>query len=50
LSGTNLPTIAVAYISNEDSPQSYGDNKKFKDEASDILFNEFNPFGDVDNA
>lgn len=39
---------AEAYISNIDSPSSYGDNKKFKDQASDILFSETNPFGDIE--
>jgi hypothetical protein len=42
--------LAEAYISSIDSPQSYGDNKKFKNEASDILFNEINPFGDFYEA
>jgi hypothetical protein len=46
---TNItPAEAVAYITNMDTPQSYGDNEKFKDEASDILFNETNPFGDIE--
>jgi len=45
--GNGSNTVAVAYISNYDTPQSYGDNNKFKDEANEILFNESNPFGDV---
>jgi hypothetical protein len=48
LSSTNVVAAATAYISNEDTPQSYGDNKKFKDQGADILFNEFNPFGDIE--
>lgn len=39
--------LATAYISNYDSPQSYGDNVKFKDEANEVIFNETNPFGDL---
>lgn len=31
-----------------DKVDSYGDNNKFKQEAADIVFNESNPFGDVD--
>jgi hypothetical protein len=31
-----------------DEVQSYGDNNKFRAEASDVLFNETNPFGEVE--
>jgi hypothetical protein len=31
-----------------DEVQSYGDNNKFRSEASDVLFNETNPFGEVE--
>lgn len=41
--------IATAVVeANIDLPDSYGDNNKFKTEASDILFNSSNPFGDVE--
>lgn len=30
-----------------DTPMSYGDNTKFKEEAVDVLFDTNNPFGDV---
>ena len=30
-----------------DTPESYGDNNKFKDQASSIVFNTNNPFGDI---
>ena len=48
VSSSSFAATAIAYISNEDTPQSYGDNKKFKDQGADILFNESNPFGDVE--
>jgi hypothetical protein len=31
-----------------DEVQSYGDNNKFRTEASDVLFNETNPFGEIE--
>ena len=53
---TSAPTISIvgdgegatatAFIENIDKQQSYGDNNKFKEEASYIMFNEDNPFGD----
>ena len=46
--GDGVDTTAIAYISNYDTPESYGDNNKFKDEANDILFSESNPFGDIE--
>jgi hypothetical protein len=42
------PATAVATIeSNPDLPNSYGDNIKFKAEATDVVFNVNNPFGDI---
>lgn len=45
--GSSATATAVIDI-NIDKVESYGDNNKFKQEASDILFNESNPFGEVD--
>jgi hypothetical protein len=47
VSETGTGASATTYILNYDSPQSYGDNVKFKDEANEIIFNESNPFGDL---
>jgi len=47
ITGDGNSAKAEAYIDNMDRPESYGDNNKFKEEASYILFNEENPFGDV---
>jgi hypothetical protein len=33
---------------NIDSPNSFGDNNKFKTEAQDVLFSVTNPFGEID--
>ena len=42
------PATAVATIeSNPDLPNSYGDNIKFKAEATDVVFNVNNPWGDI---
>jgi hypothetical protein len=42
------PATAVATIEvNADLPNSYGDNIKFKAEATDVVFNVNNPFGDI---
>jgi hypothetical protein len=38
---------ARAIIANIDTPDSYGDNNKFKEEAQGIVFNEDNPFGEL---
>ena len=46
--GDGSGAMATAVISSYDSPDSYGDNNKFRDEANEILFNESNPFGDLD--
>jgi hypothetical protein len=43
-----LAALATATIEvNPDLPQSYGDNIKFKSEATDLVFNVNNPFGDI---
>lgn len=42
-----LKTFDVDKQENIDIPDSFGDNSKFQEEAADILFNENNPFGDV---
>lgn len=51
ISGGGAPTIiaeATAYIEQTvDIPQSFGDNKKFLEEKTGIVFNTNNPFGDV---
>ena len=42
------PATATAVIeTNADLPNSFGDNTKFKSEATDLIFNVNNPFGDV---
>lgn len=38
---------AKAIIGNIDTPDSFGDNNKFKEEAEGIVFNENNPFGEL---
>ena len=35
---------------NIDVPDSYGDNNSFKQEAGDLVFNQNNPFGDVEHS
>jgi hypothetical protein len=40
-------TATASIEPNPDLPQSYGDNVKFKSEATDLVFNVNNPFGDV---
>ena len=42
--GATATTVVEADI---DKPDSFGDNNTFKEEASDILFSEANPFGEV---
>jgi hypothetical protein len=44
--GTNAGATAVIEA-DIDKPDSFGDNNTFKEEASDILFSESNPFGEV---
>lgn len=43
----SLKTQDVAKQPDIDIPDSYGDNNKFKTEASTVVFNEDNPFGDL---
>lgn len=43
IAATGTATIEV----NPDLPQSFGDNIKFKAEATDLVFNVNNPFGDI---
>jgi hypothetical protein len=45
--GGGLYAAAVAIIANMDTPDSFGDNNKFKEEAEGIVFNEDNPFGEL---
>ena len=40
-------TATVSIEPNADLPQSYGDNIKFKNEASDLIFDTNNPFGEI---
>ena len=40
-------TATASIEPNPDLPNSYGDNIKFRSEASDLLFNANNPFGEV---
>jgi hypothetical protein len=43
-----IQATAVAIIDIDiDKPDSFGDNNAFKEEATDILFSETNPFGEV---
>ena len=44
--GTGAAATATLDI-NIDKVESFGDNNSFKDEASDIIFSETNPFGEV---
>jgi hypothetical protein len=44
--GVSAAAVAAIEV-NPDLPNSYGDNIKFKDEATDIVFNVNNPFGDI---
>ena len=46
---TQASLIAVVE-SNIDKVESYGDNNKFKEEGSQFMFNENNPFGDVNSS
>ena len=40
-------TATASIEPNPDLPNSYGDNIKFKSEATDLVFNVNNPFGDI---
>jgi hypothetical protein len=47
--GGGFGASAVAVIDiNIDKTESYGDNNSFKQQASDVLFSESNPFGEID--
>ena len=45
--GGTLAHATCTIEPNPDLPQSYGDNIKFKAEATDLVFNVNNPFGDI---
>jgi hypothetical protein len=45
--GANAAGTATIQV-DIDEVQSYGDNNKFRTEASDVLFNETNPFGEIE--
>ena len=45
--GYTAQADAVSTIENIDNQYSYGDNNKFREEASYVVFNESNPFGDL---
>lgn len=42
-----LKSFDIAVNPDVDKPQSYGDNNKFKEEATTVVFDLNNPFGDV---
>lgn len=42
-----LKTLDVTKSPDVDVPQSFGDNNKFKEQASNIIFDNNNPFGDI---
>ena len=44
---TGIDARAVAYVENVDTPESYGDNNQFKEQAAKVVFNVHNPFGDL---
>jgi hypothetical protein len=49
IEGDGVNALAEAIVEIDiDKVESYGDNNSFKDEAQDLIFNEFNPFGDMD--
>lgn len=45
--GGGVKAAAKAIIANIDTPDSFGDNNKFKEEATGIVFSEENPFGEL---
>lgn len=45
--GGGVRAAAIAIIANIDTPDSFGDNNKFKEEAAGIVFSEENPFGEL---
>lgn len=49
IAGDGIGATAEAVVEIDiDKVESYGDNNSFKQEAQDLLFNESNPFGDID--
>jgi hypothetical protein len=47
--GGGVGALAVSTIKVDiDKADSYGDNNSFRDEAADVLFNETNPFGEIE--
>ena len=42
-----LKSFAIDITTNTDDQQSYGDNAKFIDKATDVIFSETNPFGEL---
>ena len=48
ITGNGIGAVITATIAaNIDKTESYGDNNSFKNESTNYLFNESNPFGDV---
>lgn len=47
ITGDGFGADGVAVIDNEDRPESYGDNNKFKRESESFIFSTDNPFGDI---
>lgn len=48
ITGNGTGATATAVVENNiDAVESYGDNNKFKEEAKNFVFNENNPFGEV---
>ena len=45
--GTGATAVSTIIVNNDNAAESFGDNTKFKTEASEILFNANNPFGEV---
>lgn len=45
--GVQATAVVLEIKVNNDMSQSYGDNNRFRNEASDILFSEDNPFGEI---
>jgi hypothetical protein len=45
--GSGAAAASTVIVNNDNAADSFGDNTKFKTEASEILFNANNPFGEV---
>ena len=43
----SLKSLDITINTDVDKSDSFGDNNKFKDEATTVIFNESNPFGDI---